>query len=177
MKTKIINLYSFDELSEEGKKKALENLYDINVDYEWWQYTYDDAERIGLKISEFDLDRGNYCKGKFIKDAEEVCKLIFENHGEQCETYKTAKTFEEDKAKLVVKYSDGINTDCVAEDNEYNFDNECDELEQEFLKSLCEDYRIILSKEYDYLTSKEQIIETIKSNDYTFTENGKLENE
>lgn len=176
MKTKTILLYSFDELSEEGKKKALSNLWDLNVDHEWWEYTYEDAERIGLKIMEFDIDRRNYCKGKFIKNVEEVCELILKEHGENCETYKTAKTFLEDKSKLVTKYSDGINTDQVSEDNEYDFDNDCDELEEEFLKSLCEDYRIILRKEYDYLTSEEQIMESIKSNEYTFTENGELEN-
>ena len=30
-KTKV---YKFDELPEDGKEKAIENLYDINVDYE-----------------------------------------------------------------------------------------------------------------------------------------------
>lgn len=176
MKTKTIILYSFDELSEEGKKKALSNLWDLNVMHEWWDYIYNDAKRIGLEITGFDIDRRNHCEGKFIKDAEQVCELILKEHGQECETYKTAQTFLEDKGKLVTKYSDGVNTDHVSEDNEYDFDRDCDELEKEFLKSLCEDYRIILRKEYEYLTSEEQIIESIKSNDYTFTENGKLEN-
>jgi hypothetical protein len=33
----------------------------------------------------------------------------------------------------------------------------------------------MLSKEYDYQTSEEAIIETIKANDYDFTENGNLD--
>lgn len=176
MKTKTITLYSFDELSEEGKKKALSNLWDLNVDHEWWQYTYEDAERISLKITEFDIDRGNYCKGKFVKDFEEIITLIKNEHGKDCETYKTAVQYENKKNALVAKYSDGVNTNQVSEDNEYDFDNNCDELEEEFLKSLCEDYLIILREEYEYLTSEEQVIESIKSNGYTFTENGKLEN-
>ena len=63
MKTKTINLYSFDELREESKKKAIQNLWDINVDYDWWQFIYDDAKQIGLKLTGFDLDRGQSISG------------------------------------------------------------------------------------------------------------------
>jgi hypothetical protein len=44
----------------------------------------------------------------------------------------------------------------------------------EFLCDLLEDYRIILSKEYNYQTSEETIKETIEANDYEFTAEGKL---
>ena len=57
METRTCNVYTFEELSPEGQRKAIERYYDINVDHEWWRYTYDDAEDIGLKITEFDLDR------------------------------------------------------------------------------------------------------------------------
>lgn len=171
MRTKTITLYSFDELSEEGKKKAIENLYDLNIMHDWWESTYEDAERIGLKISSFDIDRGNYCQGEFIKEAEKVASLILENHGEECETYKTAKTFIDEYKPKKEKFES---------ENEgfyFEHENEGADLQSEFLKSLLEDYRIILQKEYEYLTSEEQIIESIKANEYTFTENGKLENE
>lgn len=177
MKTKVINLYSFDELSEEAQQKAIENLYDINIDYDWWDFTYDDAKEIGLKIEGFDLDRYRHATGYFLEDANTTANLILENHGNMCETYKTAEGFLTDWAELVKKYSDGKDLDRVTEENEYDFDNEADELEQKFLKSLLEDYSIILQKEYEYLTSDECIIETIKANKYTFTINGKLENE
>lgn len=36
MKTKTINTYQFDELSDEAKQHAIEKLSDINVNYEWW---------------------------------------------------------------------------------------------------------------------------------------------
>ena len=57
MKTLTINLYQFSELSDEAKEKAISNLSDINVDFDWWTNTYEDAARIGLKITSFDLDR------------------------------------------------------------------------------------------------------------------------
>lgn len=58
MKTKSYNVYKFNELSEESQQKAIENLYDINVDYDWWESTHEDAKTIGLEITEFDIDRG-----------------------------------------------------------------------------------------------------------------------
>jgi len=166
-------VYKFDELSETAQQKAIEKLADINVDYEWWEYTYDDATNVGIKITGFDIDRGSCCEGD-IYDFEETAKKILENHGEKCETYQTAANFLKDRAELVKKYSDGINTDIVSEDNEYDFDSELDELEIEFKKSILEDYRILLQKEYDYLTSKEAIIDTITANEYEFSVDGKM---
>lgn len=166
-------VYKFNELSESAKNKVIEKFYDINVGHDWWSDVYYDAAQIGLKIKGFDIDRGNYCKGEFLISGCEVAEKIKLNHGEKCETYKTALDFLSDWQKLVEKHSDGISKDKVSEDNEYEFDQEADELEKDFLKSLCEDYRIILSNEYEYLTSEEAIIETIKANEYEFTSDGR----
>ena len=167
-------VYQFDELTDGAKQKAIENLYDLNVDHDWWQFTYEDAEQIGCKIQGFDLDRANYCNLIFNDSPEDVARDILKEHGQKCETYKTAKQFLNDRDNLVSKYSDGKNTDKVIEENEYDFDNELDELEEEFKKSLSEDYRIILQHEYEYLTSEESIIETIEANEYEFNEDGSL---
>ncbi len=53
-------------------------------------------------------------------------------------------------------------------------DGPIEDEEAEFLKSLLSDYLTMLQTDYNYLTSKEQIIETIESNDYDFTEEGKI---
>ena len=167
-------VYQFDELTESAKEKAIEELYDINVDFDWWDCTYEDAKTIGLDISGFDLGRSNFCAGDLIEDIEKVVDLIIENHGKACQTFRDARQYKKDRTELVIKFSDGIDTNTVAEDNEDDFDDDCDELDAEFLKSLLEDYRIILSKEYDYLTSREAIEDTIKANEYDFAEDGKL---
>jgi len=173
MRTIRTKLYQFDELSKEAQQTAISKNYDINVDFDWWSFIYDDAKNIGLSISTFDIDRGDYCKGEFVDDAMECARLIIAEHGETCETYKTAKNYISDYGKLVYKYSDGIKSNYVAEGNEHAFDQEADELDAEFLKSILEDYRIILSKEYAFLTSDEAIAETIRSNEYEFTIDGK----
>jgi hypothetical protein len=174
MRTKTINLYQFSELTETAQQKAIEKLYDINVNYDWYESVYEDAANIYLKITGFDIDRASYCKGEFINSAAETAEAIKENHGDHCETYKTAQTFLNDWSNLVEKFSNGIEEDKVQEGKEEEFDEEADELEDEFLKSLCEDYRIMLSNEYDYQTSKEAIIETINANEYDFDEEGNL---
>jgi len=168
MKTKTIILYQFSELSEKAKQKAIEKLFDINVDFDWWQFTYDDAKQIGLKLQNFDLDRNKHCTGEFVSSALVCSELIMHNHGETCDTYKTAFKFIKDYEDLVTKYSDGIG-------DESDFDNEADDLEEEFLKSILKDYATILQNECDYLQSEEAIIETIEANDYYFDENGNLE--
>jgi hypothetical protein len=170
---KTIKTWNYENLPEELKEKVLEKYWDINVDYEWYDYIYEDAKNIGLKITSFDLYKG-YCKINWVNSAYEVANKILKEHGEQCETYKDAKQFIQDWNQLVEKYSDGININQVSEDNEYEFDKEADELEEEFLKTLQEDYRIILQNDYDYLTSREAIEKTLISNEYEFTEAGSI---
>ena len=139
----------------------------------WWEGIFEDAEQVKLKLSEFDIDRGSYCRGEFIEDAKDTAEAIIENHGETCETHKTAMEFMRESAELFIVHPVKIAEDGF-DDNEYRREQEQVDLDAEFLKSILEDYRIILQKEYEYLGSEATIIETIKSNEYEFTEDGKL---
>ncbi len=161
MKIKSYTVYKFKELSEEAQQKAIEKLYDINVDCGWWEFIYEDAETIGLKITGFNIDRGAYCKGDFIESPLTVIKLIKENHGESCETYKTACQYE----KLILE--------CPKDEEGEPIEGELEVIEDDFRNSLLEDYRIMIEQEYEFLTSKEAIIETIQANNYDFTDKGK----
>ncbi len=174
MKTASVTLYNFSELSEAAKENAISNIYDINTPYDWWECTFYDAKNVGLEIKEFDIDRGSYIKAVFMQDSDYTANKIKENHGEATNTYKIAKCFLDDWADLVAKHSDGVNTDSVAEANEYEFDNEADELEKEFLREICEEYHAMLRNEYEYLTSEQCIIDTIEANEYDFTEDGEI---
>lgn len=172
MRTEIItkNWFKFDELPEETKQKAIEKLYDINVDHDWWDFTYDDAANIGLKLTEFSLYQGKYAKGEFTLSACEVTQNIFNNHGENCETYKTAQNFMSEWQPVFDNYMDESHPDYESNESE----EKMIDMESDFLNSLLKDYAVILDKEYDYLTSEEAIIETIKANDYEFDEDGNL---
>lgn len=172
MKTIEIQLYKFSELSEDAKQTAIEKLSDANTFDQWYENVYKDAAQIGLKINGFDLDRGNGASGYLTEDFMRVITLIRNSHGETCETYKTSDKYLKEYIDLVSKFSDGVKTNVVTEENEYDFDQEADEAETEFINELLEDYATILQNEYEYLTSEAAIIETIEANDYDFTEDG-----
>lgn len=152
MRTIETTVYKYAELNDKAKEKALESLCDINTDYEWWDSIYDDAETIGLKITGFGLDRERSCEGNLMVSAEECAKLILANHG-TCDTYALAKRFLDD----------------LVDDEEVLTDMGAD-----FKRDLLEEYASILRGEYEHLTSREAIEESITANDYEFTTDGKL---
>lgn len=162
-------VFKFAELSEEGQQAAIEGLYDLNVDHDWWDFTYTDADNIGLKITSFDLDRATI-EGQFTGDMDEVCRSIAKEHGHTCETHQTAAKYLEAYKKSFAAWQD---TKDQADGYQFNESFEHDDMEAEFLCDLLEDYRVMLQKEYDYLTGKEAIKESIEANDYEFTAEGK----
>jgi hypothetical protein len=165
MKTIEVKVFTFDELSEAAKEKAREWYRNGALDYDWWLFTYDDAKYIGLKLTGFDLDRNRHATGQFIFEAKDVIEAILSNHGETCETYKTAENFKSQLFPLLEKESE-------LEYRDYDLEGEISDLEDEFLNSLLEDYSIILQNEYEYLMSDEAVNETILANEYEFLEDG-----
>lgn len=162
MKKHTITTYSFDELSPEAQDKAVANLGDTNVDYDWWDSIYYDAAQIGLKITGFNIDRGNSIDGELTEYASKVIKLILENHGDGTATYQLAK-----------EYQPKFKT--VENDGEYaEYDDDQAELVADFERELKEEYLSMLKEGYDYLTTREAIVETIEVNEYEFTKNGDL---
>ena len=162
-------IYTFSELSEEAKDAAINNCRDYGIGNDWWEFTFEDAENAGLKITSFDLDRNRYAEGEWMTSAKECAQSILGEHGETCETYKTAKAFLEERDLLIGAWA----TD---EDGELEYggklDDELYDLEGEFLESIVEDYSIMLQNEYEYMYSDEAVEEAIQSNEYEFTEDG-----
>ncbi len=169
-------VYEFGDLDDKAKDVARDWYREGALDHDWWDSTYEDAETIGLKITSFEIDRGRYAEGefKFFGGAEQCAGLILQNHGEDCETYKTAKQYLADTAKL------NAEIEAVDGDDETNVEYELwqdkrGELNDEFLKSLLEDYSIMLQHEYEYQLSDESADEMIRANEYTFTAQGERE--
>lgn len=185
-----VTLYKFDELSEAAKDKAIENLYDINVDYEWW---YDEGlidlsskevnarhlqkEYLGIKDMlftwkeiYFDIDRGAYLQFEGLKvNHDDIfrkwlripkrlwqnCQYSFDSHSEQ-------------NTRLVIEADKENGEDFTAKEQAI-IDRAIEIFSDKIQEGLSS-----LRKQYEYLTSREGIIETIEANDYEFTENGKL---
>lgn len=159
MKTKTINIYQFNELSEQAKQKAME-WYLAGEDYSFaWECIVDDAKNVGLTIKQ--LDDHKFNKGFFVLSASDTANKILVNHGESCETYKDAKEYLE---KVVFIRSSQL--------DESEMESELEELEKDFLHLLLEDYRIMLNRDIEYLQSDTCVIESIEANEYEFLENG-----
>lgn len=159
MKTAKVNLYSFAELSKEGQNKALQNLADINVDYDWYQFMIDDAARVGVEIGEFDIDRGTI-KGEFIQLAEDVAKAI------QAEQYGG------ELGALAANYLQQVKELRASDADEIRDDE--NEISNKFEADLLKIYLKDLRGQYEHLTSDDAIKDTIEANEYLFFESGKL---
>ena len=170
MKTIKINLYKFEELSKEAKQIALEKFSDINVNYDWWKFTYEDAKNVGLKLKGFGLDRDKHAEGEFTLSANEVAQNILNEHGEKCETYKTTENFMSEWQPIFSDYMDEKHKNYESKESE----DKLIDLEAQFLKDILKDYATMLQNECEYLQTEESIIETIEANDYDFTIDGKL---
>lgn len=190
--TRTYTVYKFHELSEDIQKKAIEKLCDINVNHDWWDFVYDDAENIGLKITSFDTSYREEITGDFILNADDCARKILKEHGkleaqeEETGTRKIASEFLEELSCLREKLSglekehDEVeHTDHDLADSLYDkikdTEEEIETLEKEFKNDLLREYLSILRKELDYLLSEEAIIETIEANDYDFREDGSID--
>ena len=175
--TKTIKIYSFEELSEEAQGKALEERWAWNVDYDWWEYIYNDAATIGLTIEEFDLGNSKEISGKLTEDLLACCKLIRMNRGKYCDTFKTAETWLYDyieafKKWLAAKDAEDMELEWTRKDwlKEFNYEEEAQDIQNDFRVALLQDYYRTLDREYDYLTNREAIIESIQANELEFQE-------
>ena len=170
MKTIEIQVFEFDELSDKAKDVARDWFRSCGLDYEWWDSTCEDAERVGLKITAFDLDRDRHAEGRFVSDAVSCADKVIAEHGPDCETRKTAESFVKERDSIVEAAERDENGEIA---DVYALDQKLDDCEGEFLKAILEDYSVMLQQEAEYLTSDESVDESIRANEYEFLSNGK----
>lgn len=147
-----INVYKFEELSEEAKSAAIRKNRDINVEDDWWQCTYETMNECGIAVNSFDLYRRDI--NITIEDSERTAKYIVETFGEHSSLSKISKTF-------LDKLSEGPFEDDVLED-----------IEERFRRSISNEMYMWLHDEYEHLRGDEAIAETLEINEYEFLENG-----
>ena len=160
------NIYTWAELNEKQQEKAIEKLWDLNVDYDWWDGVYEDATTVGLTISGFDLGRVMTCDVELDWSGLDVANKILELHGPDCDTYKSAEKY---IARYMAALIDNVGLVPGEEIKVATF-----MMDDDFRKELSDNYFHTLQNEYDYLTSREAIIESIESNEYEFDESGSL---
>lgn len=167
MKTIRVKVYKYDELNEEAKEKAVNWMMKDQGDAgQWaWENTKDDAENVGLILK--GQHRGSMT-GDFKTCATDCAKLIVENHGQTCETFKDAMNFIH---AVAIEWN--VNFDEEADELNFQGEANIENLENEFLETVLEDYRILSDQDQEYAYSKENMEEDIRCNEYTFTKDGK----
>ena len=176
MRTIEIKAYRFEELDEATQQKVIQDNICINVNYDWWDCTYETFKECGIQINSFDTGRGRECEIEFLEDELTVATKIIDTFGEFMSVRVTSENFIKERDTLVKKYGEGNETDgySVKEELYDEFDEEEEYLIHEFESELGADILQWLIDEYEYLTSEEAIIETIDANEYEFTKEGKL---
>lgn len=164
METITLNIYKVNELSGKVQTFVLDKYREIMIYYQWWDFIYEDARRLGLEISAFDT----YDKTisiEYTENADVVANNITKEWAEGTDLYRLANDFLNSYNKLKTeqtfdKYGDSEQDD----DIKY--------MEQEFLMGLGKEFLSGLNKDYEWRTSDEAIIEYLEDNQYFFTENG-----
>lgn len=186
-------LYTFDELSPDAQKAAIEASHSINVDHDWWDHELSEAIRAGEKMG-ITIKPGNFYFSGFwsqgdgasftgtykykarcvraikreypsdtaLHDIVEELAAIQKRHNyrlcatsEQRGTYYHSGTMEID----VWVGDDG--------DAGEDFDNV-----KRLLRRFADRVYRWLETDYEYLTTDEAIAETLRANEYEFTEDG-----
>ena len=192
--TVITKVYPFDELSDEAKQAALEELWDLNVDHEWWDSDFEDIKAIATLMG---IGIENVYFSGFSSQGDGACFTGYYSYGKQSlekvkdyapqdeELYRIAKALQtaqrpcfyglqariEHRGRYSHEYCTTID---VSTDDYYCLSESTDEDLQDALRDYMRWMYRQIRAQYEYLTGEEAIVETIEANEYEFTEDGKL---
>ena len=176
-------VFKFDELSDEGKEKAVDRLRESNVDYDWWDARsnlYPEAvnEVMGIEPGDkiyFNIDRNWYLQYRDIQVIDFKEKVFLTWLGIPArlqiglDVGFTNKTYGgSSAASTAVEFYWNGQHDLPSKYQAY-LDNA-----EEVFSDWVERCLRILRDEYEYLISDEAIIETIEANEFEFLASGEL---
>jgi len=88
--------YTFEELSEEAQKKAIDQMSDVNVEMcIWWHTIEDQAEKFGIKIVDFDLEKSTI-ELELTGSRDEICAKIRSGLSEEDDLGHIARHFSDE---------------------------------------------------------------------------------
>ena len=181
MREMTVTVYSFAELSDDAKKRALTAFRDINVEFDWWDGAYDTictaGKLIGLDIDRINFDADLYCifnaDYEYARGAVKAVKAEFPQN---TDLHKIASELQALQKRHFYSLSCAVTKGRTT--NRYSCFRFGEDYECEDLGDIIDDFahwaRVLLRDEYEYLTSDEAVKETIEANGYEFTEGGKL---
>lgn len=197
--TKHYTLYKFDELSDKAKEKAREWFRTDYPDHDWWDGVYEAAmtagEHLGIDIDSINFRgfcsqgdgarfRGSY---RFKKGWRSALLHEFGNSDTQRELLDIGQQLHEAQARQFYKlvatvtyrghyeHSGCTSIDVSHDEDPYRDIGDCEDAVIQALREFMDWIYKKLEGEYDWLTSDEQVDESIIANEYTFLENGERE--
>jgi hypothetical protein len=147
-----VTSYKYSELSDKAKEVARDWFREGALDYQWWDFVYDDAAQIGLKVTGFDLGRRQSLDAKLVVSPSACALAILGNHGAGCDTYKLAQDFLAECREVK-----GLRRIALGDT---------------FVRDLKAAYWSILNSEMEYRLSDECVAEDIEANEYDFDAHG-----
>lgn len=186
--TVTLTAYTFDELDDSAKEAAREWFRSVQLDYDWWDFTTDDAKRLGktlgieiddIYFSGFSSQGDGACftgQYSYRPDWREV--LDQECGGDDLvRLTEIGETLEKNR---VLCGDDGEIEEYVWVRKAGRYSHEYSvsiESESEEIKDALRDFMrwtySRLRAEYEWLQSDEQVDETIRANEYLFTAEGR----
>ena len=195
-KTICTTVYTFDELSEEAKKKARGWFKNGGFDYDWYDSVYDDAKTIGklmgidinkIYFSEFYSQGDGACFEGSYRYAKGSAKAVREYAPTDKELHRIASELAKLQRKFFYRISGSVKqsghyshsrcTQIILENADAqgygdSLPAKIDDAVSELLRDFMDWIYKMLRTEWEYLNSDEQVDETIRINEYNFTENG-----
>lgn len=185
-----VTTYSFAELSDDAKEKAIEKFRDTNVDYnDWYEFVYDDAKTAGSLLG-IEIERIYFSgfwsqgDGAMFEGRYEYCKGALKAIKDEYPTDTELHSIAENLQKIQRRYFYGLDIRTEHRGHYYHentmhvttFDRDGREIEidamDDTLRDFCRWIYNRLETEYEHLTSNEVVKETIEANEYEFMENG-----
>ena len=179
-------VYNFEELTPEAQQKAIENNYEINVDYYWYydEMLEDIAQEYGINLvwSDmcFDLDRGNYLyidnhdHGRTGETSGIEQNITFLKRAGLDLRTKDARELLDNGITLATKHYGGGYGANYIETNYADISEKTDQMLQDTIDELCNRLLSQLRQDYEWRTSEEAIREALIENEYEFYEDGRM---
>lgn len=183
MRVETKEIYTFEELTPEVQQKVVDNNRDWNVDYNWWEFAYDEIEEhwslYGIHIVRnkrnrmyFNLDCGSYfyADNVYIEDYDKLCRALgickrsIEGQILDGNVHFGVRHFGGGNAKMTVE----VSWNFYEHDSNEIIAEKLEERMIELVDNLCSQALTDLQREYDYLTSDEAIRESIIGNESEF---------
>jgi hypothetical protein len=171
-----------DELLELSKTEMEE--IGITISEKWWESTKSKDKNgniigeypcntglIGYKIGCFDFDRKQFLQFENIIITNE--KIFFDWLKIPSKYHKCAKYYFDNRNNSSTKLSLDIESEGDNEDDDESLEDIA-VIAEEIWSDKVSEVLSALKKQYEYITSREGIEETIRSNDYEFTIDGRL---